>query len=150
ILSFVGDAAVIALSLMLAYLIRFETGMRGWGIEDPKLGVENYFGHFLTGCLLMLFLLGNYRLHDPRNFLALRRTLGVILKSGVIWFACFLGIALAFKLEPQISRIYCVMAAAVMVVSLCGWRWFLYGMFRREPIAASLRKKVLFVGWNSE
>jgi exopolysaccharide biosynthesis polyprenyl glycosylphosphotransferase len=150
LLSFLGDAAVVAIALMLAYVLRFETAMRGWGVEDPAVEVGNYLGHIFTGGLLMLFLLGNYRLHDPRNFLSLLRNLRAILKAGFIWFAAFLGFSLALKLEPQVSRLYCAVAAASLVVFLSGWRWLLQGILNREPIAGSLRQKVLFFGWNSE
>lgn len=150
ILSFIGDLTVIVLGLLGAYLLRFDTSLQSLGVEHDELQVGSYLPHFIFGCLLMIFLLGNFRLHDPRNFLSLQRNIAVILKSAAIWFAGFLGLSLAFKLEPQISRIYCMIAAIVMAISLCAWRWLLHSLFRREPVAAALRQKVLFVGWNQE
>ena len=40
VVSFLGDSAVILLALMLAYVIRFETGMREVGVVDPAIGIS--------------------------------------------------------------------------------------------------------------
>lgn len=149
-LSFLGDAAVVLLSMLLAYLVRFETGLREVGVVHSTMDLQNYFGHVLLGGVLMLVLLANYRMHDPRNFLAIRRTIAVILKSAAIWFVGFLGLALILKINPQISRFYCGLAAVTMVAGLIGWRWALYCVFRGDAFADSLRQKAVFVGWNAE
>jgi exopolysaccharide biosynthesis polyprenyl glycosylphosphotransferase len=98
----------------------------------------------------MIFLLANFRMHDPRNYLALRRTLYAILKSCSIWFAAFLGLALILKIDPPISRLYCVIGFALALAGLSAWRWFLYCILRRDYFANALRQKAVFVGWNEE
>ncbi len=149
-LSFLGDAAVVVLSLLGAYLLRFETGVREVGVVHRGIDLSNYFVHVVLGSVLMLGLLANFRLHDPRRFLAIRRTVAVILKSAVIWFVAFLGLALIFKIEPAISRMFCGIAAAILAAGLVGWRWVLYCILRSEEFAAALRQKAVFVGWNEE
>jgi hypothetical protein len=42
---------------------------------DSVIDFRSYCGHVLLGSALLIFLLANFRLHDPRNFLAIRRTL---------------------------------------------------------------------------
>ena len=150
ICSFLGDAAVVLLSLVTAYLIRFETAMSQLGVTDPEVSFERYLGHLALGSIFLLFLLGNLRAHDPRNFLALGRTVKLIVKSCLIWLTAFLALTLILKIEPPVSRVFCVLAASVSLVLLTGWRIILSGLFRREPIASALRQRVLFVGWNSE
>lgn len=148
--SFVGDTAVVLLSLMLAYVIRFQTGIREVGVVDTGISVAGYCGHVLLGGFLLVFLLANYRLHDPRNYLAVRKTFGTIIKSCVIWGFSFLAIALVFKIDPAISRMYCAIGAITSMTALLCWRWLLYCILRRDSFAGSLRQKAVFVGWNGE
>jgi exopolysaccharide biosynthesis polyprenyl glycosylphosphotransferase len=149
-LSFFGDAAVVFMSLLVAYIVRFETGLSEVGVHDPAMNLGSYLGHVLIGGVLLQFLLVNFRLHDPRNYLAIRRTIGVILKSCTIWFVAFLGLTLTLKIDPPISRMYCAFGAVFALVTLIGWRWILYCIVRQEGIADALRQKAIFVGWNGE
>ncbi len=148
--SFLGDSAVVVMALMLAYLIRFETGLRGIGVVDAGASVYGYCIHVLLGSGFLLFLLANFRLHDPRHFLAVRRTLGVVVKSCLIWAFGFLAISLVLKIEPPISRMYCVIGCVTAMSGLLTWRWFLYCILRGESFADTLRQKAVFVGWNDE
>ncbi len=149
-LSFLGDSAIVLFSLLSAYLLRFETSFREVGVLDHAIDMRDYAGHVILGGVLMIFLLANFRAHDPRNFLAIRRTLCLVFKSVAIWLVLFLGLALLLKIEPPISRMYCIIGASLAVVSLSLWRWVLYCLLRREPIASALRQKVVFVGWNED
>jgi exopolysaccharide biosynthesis polyprenyl glycosylphosphotransferase len=149
-LSFLGDTAVVLFVIVGAYMLRFETPLRGIGTEDETVNLQTYLGHVGFGSLFMMFLLANFRAHDPRNFLDIRLIFRLIVKSCALWLVCFLGITLFLKLEPEISRLFCVIASALAVVVLCVWRWILYCAMRREPIASTLRQRVLFVGWNAE
>jgi exopolysaccharide biosynthesis polyprenyl glycosylphosphotransferase len=149
-ISFVGDTVVVLMALMLAYVIRFQTGMREVGVVDAGISVSGYCGHVLLGSLLLMFLLANNRLHDPRNYLAIRKTFGAIIKSCVIWGFSFLAISLVLKIDPPISRMYCAVGATTSMVALLGWRWVLYCILRGESFANALRQKAIFVGWNGE
>ncbi|MFD0892159.1 sugar transferase [Luteolibacter ambystomatis] len=150
-ISFLGDAGVVVLALVAAYLVRFETGLKHIGVDHPGgMDLRAYVGHVVFGSALLMFLLANFRLHDPRNYLAIRRTFAVIVKSCVMWFVGFLGLALVFKIDPAISRMYCGIASVTSMVMLMGWRWFLYCVLRRESFANALRQKAVFVGWNEE
>ncbi len=149
-ISFFGDLAVVLITLMLAYLIRFETSLRSVGVEDSAISVSGYCGHVLLGGAVLMFFLTNSRLHDPRNFLAVRRTFAIIAKSCVIWGVGFLALALVLKIEPAISRLYCAIGCATSMAGLLTWRWALYCILRRETIATTLRQKAVFIGWNGE
>jgi exopolysaccharide biosynthesis polyprenyl glycosylphosphotransferase len=140
----------VLIAMLGAYLLRFESGLEQLGVSDPTVSLKVYYGHILVGAVTLLALLANFRLHDPRNFLAIRKTLRVIAKSCAIWFVAFLGLTLLFKIEPSISRLFCAFGAGLSLVGLGIWRWALYCIMRGEPIASSLRQKVVFVGWNSE
>jgi exopolysaccharide biosynthesis polyprenyl glycosylphosphotransferase len=150
LVSFFGDAVVVFAALMLAYVIRFETGMRDIGVINPLINLWGYLGHVLLGGVCLISLLANLRLHDPRNFLAVRKTFTTVVKSCLIWGGCFLALTLVLKIEPAISRLYCAIGCATAMIGLLSWRWLLYCVLRREPIAATLRQKAVFVGWNGE
>lgn len=149
-LSFLGDAAVVLFAIVGAYLLRFETGLRAMGTLDETVSFQAYLGHVGLGSLLLMVFLANFRVHDPRNFLDIRRIFRLIAKSCGLWLVCFLGITLFLKLEPGISRVFGVFGAGLALLGLGLWRWMLYCIMRREPIATTLRQRVLFVGWNSE
>jgi exopolysaccharide biosynthesis polyprenyl glycosylphosphotransferase len=148
--SFLGDALVVLLALMIAYVIRFETAVREIGVQDGVIDLNSYCGHVLLGGALLIFLLANFRLHDPRNYLAIRRTFATIVKSCLIWCVGFLALALVLKIEPAISRMYCAIGCASAMAGLLSWRWVLYCVLRRESFASKLRQKAVFVGWNDE
>jgi FlaA1/EpsC-like NDP-sugar epimerase len=148
--SFLGDAAIVLISLMVAYLIRFETGVREVGVVDSVINLKSYCGHVLLGGTLLIFLLANFRLHDPRNFLAIRTTFAIIAKTCVIWGVSFLALALVLKIDPLISRMYCAIGCVCSMVGLLSWRWVLYCVLRRDSFANALRQKAVFLGWNEE
>ena len=148
--SFLGDTAVIFTAMMLAYLIRFESNLQHIGVDDPEISLRSYLGHVVFGGALMLVMLANFRVHDPRNYLAIRRTFAVIAKTCALWLVGFMGLSLILKMDPAISRMYCVVGALIGMALLCGWRWFLYCVLRRESFAVALRQKAIFVGWNEE
>ncbi|MBC8127315.1 MAG: sugar transferase [Gloeobacteraceae cyanobacterium ES-bin-144] len=149
-ISFLGDSALVMLSLMLAYAIRFETGIREIGIVDSVTNLRSYCGHVLLGGALLIFMLANFRLHDPRNYLSIRKTLGIVIKTCLIWCIGFLALALVLKIDPPISRVYCAISCGLAMASLLTWRWVLYCVLRRESFASALRQKAVFVGWNEE
>lgn len=148
--SFLGDAVVVFIALIVAYIIRFETSLRGFGVTDTAIDVGSYAGHVIIGSLLLMFLLTNFRLHDPRNFLALRKSGVIIVKSCLIWCAGFLALALVLKIDPAISRVYCVIGALTSMAMLLFWRWFLHCLLRGDAFVEKLQQKAIFVGWNEE
>lgn len=148
--SFLGDAAVVLVALMLAYLIRFETGIREVGVTDEVISIKSYCGHVLLGSALLIFMLANFRLHDPRNFLAIRKTFSIIVRTCLMWGLGFLALALVLKIDPPISRMYCAIGCTSAMAGLLTWRWVLYCVLRRDSFANALRQKAVFVGWNDE
>lgn len=149
-LSFLGDAAVVFAALMIAYLTRFETTVRGVGVSDDVVDFQSYCGHVLFGGLLFVTLLANFRAHDPRNFLAIGNTVMTLVKSSALWLVLFLGITLVLKIDPPISRLYCGIGFIYALGGLLLWRCWLYSVLRRDSYADMLRQKILFLGWSEE
>lgn len=149
-LSFLTDSVVVALTLLIAYYLRFETALRAVGVWDDKIDANGYVGHVLLGSGLLVFLLANARLHDPRNYLSFRKTAVIIVKSCTIWCIGFLALTLVLKIEPAISRMFCALGGVTSMTGLLAWRWMLYSILRREKFANALRQKAVIVGWNAD
>lgn len=148
--SFLGDATMIMLGMMIGFWVRF---VSGWipvspGVKIPQM--ENYSTLMLVGTGFFLATFLHLGLYDHRHLLRFRRTGLIMLKSSIFWFCAYLGTSLALKFDPPISRIY----ASVSVVScfsvLVLWRFLFAQLVQSETIACHLRQKVLLVGWTGD
>ena len=149
-ISFVGDALVVFGALLLSFLIRFESILSEVGVSDMSITLTSYSGHIIIGGVVMLALLANFRFHDPRNFLAFRSSVKILVRSCALWCVSFLALALMLKIDPAVSRLYCVIAALVAMASLLAWRWVFYCMVRSSKMGDGLRQKTIFIGWSEE
>jgi len=148
--SFIGDLIAIVLALGVAYLVRFETVLGTIGVEDLSLTLKSYSGHLVFGTVVMVALAVNFHLYDSKRFLNFRPMVKAIFQVCVSWSVLFLSLALVLKIDPAISRLYCVVAGNMAMVTLLGWRWAFHSLLRRSSAARALRQKVLFLGWNDE
>lgn len=149
--SFLGDATVVLLGLMVGFWLRFRSGWVTFGV--PPTGhreLSDYFTLMAVGTAFFLAAFAHLDLYDQRNLLRFRRTALIIVKAAVFWFCAYLGTSLALKFDPPISRIY----AAVSVISCVGllmvWRFLFAQVVQTEAIARHLRQRVIIVGWTPE
>jgi exopolysaccharide biosynthesis polyprenyl glycosylphosphotransferase len=147
-LSFFGDLMVVLTALFVSYFLRFETGLASIGVVHPGLTHQSYIGHVVLGGIVMMGLLANFRIQDPRNFLAFRSTVKIIFRSCALWFVVFMSLALMLKIDPSISRVYCLVAMFVAMGYLVVWRWVFYCLVRGSSLGDTLRQKTVFVGWD--
>ncbi|MEM9081605.1 MAG: sugar transferase, partial [Verrucomicrobiota bacterium] len=150
VLSFLGDLVFVVASLCLAYLVRFETFLGNVGVVDLSLTLQSYGGHVLVGTVVMMALAINFRLHEPRRFLGYRSIVKAIFQTCVSWSVLFLSLALVLKIDPAISRMYCVVAGGISMVTLTAWRLFFHSQVRNSAWGEALRQRVVFLGWNEE
>lgn len=148
--AFLGDLFAVVLALCLGYIIRFETALGALGVEDLSLTLKSYAGHLVFGTVVMIALGFNYRLYDTKRFLSFRPISKAIFQVCVSWSVLFLSLALVLKLDPAISRIYCVIAGNAALLTLLGWRYVFHTVLRSSSWSKALRRKVVFLGWNSE
>lgn len=148
--SFLGDLVAIVGALWLGYLIRFETFVGSIGVEHLSLTLKSYAGHLIFGTVVMVALAINFRLYDTKTFLRFRPMVKAIFQVCVSWSVLFLSLALVLKLDPAISRIYCVIAGNTALIALLGWRFVFHTALRSSGWGENLRQKVVFLGWNEE
>jgi len=150
-LAFVGDAVAIVAGLVCAYWLRFHSGLITFGVDVPNPpGLLEYVGLFAIGSIFLLALLIYGGVYQRQHILRLRRTLLLILRATLAWFAAYLGISLALKFSPSISRIYASFSAIACTGFLMSWRSLFHILVQSPSLAPRLRQRIVFVGWNEE
>jgi exopolysaccharide biosynthesis polyprenyl glycosylphosphotransferase len=149
--AFLGDSIAIISGLVLAYWIRFDSGWIQFGVEvtsPPSL--LDYTGLFALGTAFLLALLAHNGVYQRRHLLRFRRTMILIARAMALWFVAYLGVSLALKFSPPISRIYAASSAVACFAILLTWRGIFHTVVQRPSVAPRLRQRILFVGWNTE
>ena len=147
---FAGDALVAVACLLTAFWLRFETGLRAFGVEAPEIALSNYTHYIIFGSISLLFVLAQKQMYNSSWLLYRRSMLKEVVFSCLIWGAGFLGFSLFFKFQPPLSRVYVSLATVTAITGLYAWRRVFYTFLQREPIARKLRQRVLVVGWNAQ
>jgi exopolysaccharide biosynthesis polyprenyl glycosylphosphotransferase len=150
-LAFVGDALAILLGLVFAHWLRFQSGWIRFGVEvTSPPGLRQYAGLFAVGTIFLLVLLAYTGVYHRTHLLRFRRTIVHIVRAATFWFVTYLGISLALKFTPPISRIYAAVSAVASTGILIGWRFVFHLIAQSPAFAPRLRQRILFVGWNTE
>jgi exopolysaccharide biosynthesis polyprenyl glycosylphosphotransferase len=148
-MTFVGDAVLIMCSLLLTFLIRFNTPIREFGIKAaPEL--SDYFGYIFLATVILMGLLGYGGVYDHRTVLRSRVNTVRIFRWSFAWIGLLLASTFMLKFEPPLSRIFCIMAWFVVPTSLLAWRSALHFLISHTSVINALRQRVAFVGWNEE
>ncbi len=150
VFSFIGDLAVTAWMLLLAYWCRFVSPLKSFGLYTEAVHFNHYVGHLFIGVALMGVLLVNFRTYNPQHLLSLTYVSNSIAKACLAWIVSFMGVSFILKFEPSISRFYCALGFGLSLVGLLTWRLVLNRLVRREQSARRLRERVLLVGWTEE
>jgi exopolysaccharide biosynthesis polyprenyl glycosylphosphotransferase len=145
--AFGGDMLVILLSQLLTFYIRFETPFRDWGMNG-RPDLIDYAGYILLAALFYIGMLCYGGVYDQRHLLKLRAVTAPILKWSVAWVGLILLGSFLVKFQPPISRVFCVMAWVITPSLLLLWRRLFGLALARTSVAAALRPRVVFVGWN--
>lgn len=145
------DLLVVTAALLLAQWIRFDTPVAGFGVPfEDDFSARAYLGHTILGVALMMAMLANFRLYSRENLLSYTNTFRVLVKASLVWILVYLALTLILKFDPPISRVFCAIGLAVVLVLLPLWRGILWRVVSREENAASLRQRALVVGWSRD
>jgi exopolysaccharide biosynthesis polyprenyl glycosylphosphotransferase len=146
----VVDLLAITGALYAAWWMRFETPLAEFGEPlRPELSLRDYTGHIVCGSVIMLLTLANFRAYDYRTLLSAVDEVRMVCRSSAVWLVVFLGLWLVLKVQPPISRVFCVIAAVTILGTLSCWRLVLCRSIL-PAIGASFRRKTLLVGWNRD
>ena len=149
ILSVVFDALVIAGAMLASFWLRFYTFIADYGIES-EVRLRDYAGYVTVGAASMLFTLAYRGFYSKGVILRYRKVTRQSFESLLIWVLGFLSVSLIFKFYPPVSRLYVAIAGVNLLAGLLTVRWVFDWLLHRSDAVASLRQRVLFVGWNEE
>lgn len=144
-----GDAVVTILALAFSSWLRFETRLVHFGTM-PATGVDwtGYLGHAALGAVLFLMLLPHREIYDLHRILRFRQIAAMVLRTALTWLLVCMAVSWLLRTEREISRLYVLLAFAVLTTSFVLWRMALSKVVSTEVLAARLRQRVLFVGWS--
>ncbi len=145
----VCDFLVVVYTLLCAFWLRFNTGIRELGIPSD-VSLRDYAGYIALGAVLLMATLSYCEVYDTRSLLRIRQINARMMKAGFWSFAVFLFAALFFEFRPPISRFFVLIAAGTTTAGLMAWRTMFHSYLRKSSVSHNLQQRVLFVGWNEE
>jgi len=152
-----GDILSIFFGLTIGYWLRFRSGLipqniQFWSAGQDISGVRliDYLPLIGVGTILLLITFSYQHLYRVQHLLRFRRVVSIVIRSAAMWLIAYMGLSLAMKFEPPISRIYVIASALTTTLTILGWRFILSWALRRSNLVEALRQRVLFLGWNTE
>jgi exopolysaccharide biosynthesis polyprenyl glycosylphosphotransferase len=138
---------VVSACLLFAFWLRFDTGLRQFGVEDPGIELGSYLNYLIFGSVSLLLILAQKQMYERFWLLQRQSVLREVIVACLVWGSAFLGFSLFFKFQPPLSRVYVALATVSAATGLYSWRRLFYSFLRQESIARKLRQKILVVGW---
>ena len=148
-LRIIGDLAVLLISLLLGFYLKFQSPISHIGVPLVKdVVLADYLPQFLIGFglyFIMQFRSGYYR----REALLCSPFHGF--RSAMIWGASVFFISMAFKVEPSISRLFILYASLSLAVILFLWQSTVIRLIsNRALLMQAVQNKTLIIGWNNQ
>jgi exopolysaccharide biosynthesis polyprenyl glycosylphosphotransferase len=148
-LRIIGDLAALLVSLLLGFYLKFQSPINHIGIPTVEdIVLADYLSQFFIGLglyFIMQFRSGYYRkealLWSPFHGF----------RSAMIWGASIFFISMAFKVEPNISRLFILYATSSLAVMLFLWQSiFIRLISNRVLLQQAVQNKTLIIGWNNQ
>ncbi|MDQ8203589.1 sugar transferase [Pelagicoccus sp. SDUM812003] len=148
----IPDLLLYGLAMLLAFQIRFGFGYEWFPVTGPRNEFSEYLPHFLVGVVVFMYLASSQKLYEPENMFRIGQSVRKVLKVSVLWGIIVLGIVLFVKLEPTISRMFCLVSVFCLAVLLSCSRLALLVslLFSREWLASHFQKRMAVVGCGPE
>jgi exopolysaccharide biosynthesis polyprenyl glycosylphosphotransferase len=134
----------------LAYWLRFETPLRKVGIEAADAHYYDYLPLIYLGTLFFIGSFSALAAYDKRLLLRPHRGLSILMRGVFFWVLTFLGVSLALKFEPAISRLFVLFSSATTLAFLSLWRWAFHESVSRSRLRDDLAQTVIILGWSKE
>lgn len=145
-----GDALLTFACLSLAWLLRYATSIGALGIDVPDARYGDYVPLLVVGTGLLVISFAHLGLYDPRLVLRRHQAYRIVLKGATFWLAAYLGVSLVLKFDPPISRLFVVLAWALVLAGLQLWRTAVFALVSRPGLRERIRQPVAILGWSPE
>jgi exopolysaccharide biosynthesis polyprenyl glycosylphosphotransferase len=144
-----GDTLMAFVGLLLGYWLRFKGPLKTMGVEADT-NLADYLPLLLIGTLLFVLTFGYLKVYDARLLLKPLRVYTLFARGTLFWFCLFLGISLALKFEPAISRIFVATSCVTTFLCVSLWRAGFNLWLARSPLRGRIVQRVLIVGWSPD
>lgn len=149
-LLFFGDTLVSFLGLSLGYWLRFETPLRHVGVEAADAKYSTYLPLIYLGTLFFVGSFAALSAYDGRLLLRPHRSLSILMRGVFFWVLAFLGVSLALKFEPSVSRLFVLVSSAITLALLAIWRRLFHEVVSRSKLRDQVAQTIVILGWSKE
>ena len=150
IIQILGDTTFAFLGLLLAYWLRFNSVFNRVGVLPGDTHLKDYLPLLVIGTLFFIASFAYLKVYDARILLRPHRALSLFAKGTLFWFCLFLGVSLALKFEPAISRLFVGLACITTLFSIVLWRLAFNVWLARSALRERIVQRVVVVGWSSD
>ena len=109
-----GDTVVAFAGLALGYWLRYNSALGALGLNVPDARFDNYLPLLLMGVVFLVAAFAQQGLYDGRMLLRKQHSLNLLARGTVFWVLVYLAFSLVIKFNPPISRLFVVIAGAVL------------------------------------
>jgi exopolysaccharide biosynthesis polyprenyl glycosylphosphotransferase len=145
-----GDTIMAFVGLLLGYWLRFASPLRRIGVEPGATTLYDYLPLLVIGAIFFVVTFGYLKVYDARLLLRPYRAYTLFAKGTFFWFCLFLGISLALKFEPAISRVFVATSCVTTFLSVSLWRAGFNLWLARSPLRDRMVQRVVIVGWSPD
>jgi len=145
-----GDLVASFIGLAAGYALRFHTALGDVGIPVPNATFLLYLPLMGVGVGLLMASFGYLNVYDPRLLLRKYRSLGLLFKGTTFWLFAYLGVSLALKFDPPISRLFVAASYVTILICLHAWRTVFFALVTRTSLREKLQQRVAILGCNAK
>jgi exopolysaccharide biosynthesis polyprenyl glycosylphosphotransferase len=146
----IGDVLGAFVGLSLGYWIRYASPLKTVGVYVEYATFQLYLPLLLVGVFLLIATYSYLNLYNQRLLLRKFQSLNLIFRGTTFWFFAYLGISLALKFEPPISRLFVLIAYATTLLTMYCWRSLFHKIVSYRNISSRLQLRVAILGHNSK
>lgn len=146
----IGDILSSFFGLTTGYWLRYESPLKQFGIPVEYATFDLYSPLLGIGVLLLMGTFAYLNVYDQRLLLRKLKSLGLIVQGVTFWLFAYLGVSLALKFDPPISRLFVLFAYMATLLFIYLWRTTFYWIISKGKIAKDLRLRVAVLGYNAK
>ena len=138
----------------MAHWVRFQSGVvpydESWWTSGGARNYQplsSYLGLLVIGSGLLVGTFFSNNLYRNKCLLRFRPNALIVSQSVGLWFVVYLGVSLALKFNPPISRIFAALSVVFAWASVLAWRFTMIKMLEAFGLSSWLTQRVAFLGW---
>lgn len=147
IIFILGDMVILLICLIAAHWLRFHA-LGDVGTHQHTVPAHEYYLQFFIAWAVAMFIFVYCEMYSGEYWLRPRFQAVLSLKPILAWTAVFTLLTLTLRIQPEISRLFILYAAGLMLVLIPTWRYLFSRHMLQARYADVLRHKTLVIGWN--